>query len=523
MEGTILVATAGQGVLRSSDDGATWYRLGLGQDLEFDAVVRCLAVHPEQPERRLRRRRRRASSAATTPAPRWHRVDSPMNDQTDLVAGHRPQRPGHHASPVPAHRPAPPSTAPPTAAPTWDRLPPQIPEFCAGRQQAPHPDRDLSTAYDAQERLVRHRGGRPVAQRRPRRHLGADRRHTRRPAAGRHQLRRPLRPRPRRAAEDDRRRRRQRALRQPGRRRDLDPYRLPASTWGIYYTRLVRQLPGTNDLLLGIGDGTPGTTTRILRSDDLGRTWQDTVLDTPANSTVWAFGTHAADPELVFAGTKYGHLLRSTDGGRTWRKEWREFSEITDVAWTPAVAPPAGRTLNRWSPTSASSPRRRQPTPIPARSVPCSHECAVPTCRCSSATPRPRPCGTRTCSAWRSPHAARSGCSCPSGAKHHDIALIRAEEGADAGRRRPAALRAGDRRRPRRVAAAVRNAAGQGCAPSSRPPTTRSASVCTSRTRTATASSSSTRRSPTTRRANASSACTTPRANRSTLEPLCTR
>jgi hypothetical protein len=40
-------------------------------------------------------------------------------------------------------------------------------------------------------------------------------------------------------------------------------------------------------------------------------------------------------PGLVFAGTKYGHLFRSTDGGRTFRKEWREFPEITDVAWTP--------------------------------------------------------------------------------------------------------------------------------------------------------------------------------------------
>jgi len=109
-------------------------------------------------------------------------------------------------------------------------------------------------------------------------------------------------------------------------------------TWGIYYTRLVARIPGTNAVLLGIGDGTPGTTTRIFRSDDLARTWSEAELDVPANSTVWAFGTHAADPDLVFAGTKYGHLLRSTDAGRSFAKEWREFPEITDVAWTPAVA-----------------------------------------------------------------------------------------------------------------------------------------------------------------------------------------
>jgi hypothetical protein len=50
---------------------------------------------------------------------------------------------------------------------------------------------------------------------------------------------------------------------------------------------------------------------------------------------------HAADSRLVFAGTKYGHLFRSMDGGRSWFKEWRDFSEITAVAWTPFVAPVA--------------------------------------------------------------------------------------------------------------------------------------------------------------------------------------
>jgi hypothetical protein len=27
------------------------------------------------------------------------------------------------------------------------------------------------------------------------------------------------------------------------------------------------------------------------------------------------------------------------DGGRSWFKEWRDFSEITCIAWTPHVAP----------------------------------------------------------------------------------------------------------------------------------------------------------------------------------------
>jgi photosystem II stability/assembly factor-like uncharacterized protein len=108
---------------------------------------------------------------------------------------------------------------------------------------------------------------------------------------------------------------------------------------GMYYTRTVMQLPGQPDtLLIAIGDGTPGSRSRIYRSADRGAHWEPTLLHTPPNSTVWAFGCHASDPSLVFAGTKYGQLLRSTDAGRTWFKEWREFSEITAVAWTPFVA-----------------------------------------------------------------------------------------------------------------------------------------------------------------------------------------
>ena len=51
MQGTILVGTAGQGILRSADNGATWHRLGLKEAIEFDGVVRSLAVDPKDPSR----------------------------------------------------------------------------------------------------------------------------------------------------------------------------------------------------------------------------------------------------------------------------------------------------------------------------------------------------------------------------------------------------------------------------------------------------------------------------------------
>jgi hypothetical protein len=67
--------------------------------------------------------------------------------------------------------------------------------------------------------------------------------------------------------------------------------------------------------------------------------WEPATLNQIPNSTVWAFGVHTANPSLIYAGTKYGHLFASQDAGRSWDKEWRDFSEITAVAWTPEIAP----------------------------------------------------------------------------------------------------------------------------------------------------------------------------------------
>ena len=72
----------------------------------------------------------------------------------------------------------------------------------------------------------------------------------------------------------------------------------------MYYTRTLAPLVGDEDVLLAaIGDGTPGTRTKIYRSLDRGATWADTLLHTVPNSTFWAIGTHAADPQLLFAGS----------------------------------------------------------------------------------------------------------------------------------------------------------------------------------------------------------------------------
>lgn len=334
MEGTILVSTAGQGVLRSNDSGATWHRIPLGQGLEFDAVVRCLAVHPERPERVFAGADVGlgvSDDAGTT----WRRVDSEFDDRQVWSIAVDPLDPDSMLV----------GTGAPSRAvmyrtgdggKSWERLPPELPEHCQGVSKP----RILTVTYDhvdgasawfgvEEGGLWRSRDRGATWQR-----VDGDRREV---PDGVHVsdvhcivvLDGP----PKTivcvvvngfyVSQDD------------GATWTRTDTR---ATWGIYYTRLVARIPGGNALLLGIGDATPGTTTRIFRSDDLAASWVESTFDTPASSTVWAVGTHPSDPDLVFAGTKYGDLYRSVDGGRSFSKEWRSFPEITDVAWTPAVS-----------------------------------------------------------------------------------------------------------------------------------------------------------------------------------------
>jgi photosystem II stability/assembly factor-like uncharacterized protein len=84
-----------------------------------------------------------------------------------------------------------------------------------------------------------------------------------------------------------------------------------------------------------LGDSTPGRIGTVMRSRDAGATWQNLALPAPPNSAVWTVSVPAAAPHLVFAASRYGYLYRSEDGGDSWRKLWREFSEVSSVLWVP--------------------------------------------------------------------------------------------------------------------------------------------------------------------------------------------
>jgi photosystem II stability/assembly factor-like uncharacterized protein len=73
----------------------------------------------------------------------------------------------------------------------------------------------------------------------------------------------------------------------------------------------------------------------VARSTDAGETWAAARMPGRANSTLWNFAVHPADPELIYASSVSGEVYRSTDAGASWEKLPREFGEIRALAWTP--------------------------------------------------------------------------------------------------------------------------------------------------------------------------------------------
>jgi photosystem II stability/assembly factor-like uncharacterized protein len=102
------------------------------------------------------------------------------------------------------------------------------------------------------------------------------------------------------------------------------------------YLRGIAVDPGDpKSLFLGFGDFTPGSSGAVARSNDLGKSWKLLPLPVEPNSTVWTFGTNRADRNIIFAASRYGYLYRTDSGGESWTKLRRELSEIAAVCWVP--------------------------------------------------------------------------------------------------------------------------------------------------------------------------------------------
>ena len=102
------------------------------------------------------------------------------------------------------------------------------------------------------------------------------------------------------------------------------------------YCRALSAIRGEpRTLLLGNGTGPPGWEGVIGRSTDGGETWTEAKMPCRANSTIWAFATHDADPRLVYAASVSGQVFRSLDAGTNWDRLRCEFGEIRALAWAP--------------------------------------------------------------------------------------------------------------------------------------------------------------------------------------------
>lgn len=327
---TILVGTVGQSVMRSTDDGRNWERVGPRRGFPYEALVRCLAVHPRQPnvifagtERGLYRSDDRGQ--------RWRLIDSPLTSHHLWALAIDPVEPeimfAGSGTPTPAtiFRSI-------DGGKSWQPLAVEIAKEC---ENVGTP-RVTAIAIDPEERRNVWVGLEVDGAR-----VSTDRGETWSDVAA---LR----------GKDvhniavsgggaksvlivvNREIYRSRdggASWEAMRAQERIPWGYPRSQT---YLRAIALHPSHEGaLLLGIGDATPGTAGAIARSRDLAESWELLPLPTRPNSTIWAFGTHPADPRVVFAGSRYGYLYRSDDGGQSWTKLAREFSEIAAVRWVP--------------------------------------------------------------------------------------------------------------------------------------------------------------------------------------------
>jgi photosystem II stability/assembly factor-like uncharacterized protein len=74
-----------------------------------------------------------------------------------------------------------------------------------------------------------------------------------------------------------------------------------------------------------------------MRTTDSGRTWENLTLPEPPNSAMWTMAIRRDAPDNMFAASRHGYLYRSSDGGDSWSKLWREFGEVASLAWLAPV------------------------------------------------------------------------------------------------------------------------------------------------------------------------------------------
>lgn len=322
---TILVGTVGQGVMRSADGGEGWQRVSYEQGMHSDAVVRTMAIYPRRPEVAFAGTDMglyRSDDAGHT----WRLPDSPLRGYCVWSLVIDPEEPEIMFA----------GTGTPTPCAlfrstdggvSWERLPVQIAEECmnvgvprvTGIAIDPTNRRNVwlglevdgtRHSSDGGDTWVAVDGGIPN----PDVHSVAV-------TAGPPKTVFVL------VNNEVYTSTNEGLTWEPVHVREVFP-------WG--YPRGMAVHPKKpNVVFVTVGDSTPGRTGAVMRSQNAGRTWESLPLPVQPNSAMWVVKVQPHDPNVVLAASRYGYLYRSDDGGDSWRKLWREFSEISSVIWLP--------------------------------------------------------------------------------------------------------------------------------------------------------------------------------------------
>jgi hypothetical protein len=324
-KGTILVGTVGQGIMRSGDDGETWTRISVRNGMHTDGIVRALLSVSQQPET-LYAGTDMGLYRSDDSGLKWQLLDTPMSgsmvwslavDPSDarvMFAGvGTPSTPGIYRST--------------DAGKSWQHRPMEIAKECpnvgiprpTGIAVDPTDGRHVWVGLEVDG--VRHSKDGGDTWTKINGQIPNPDVHNVLVTAGPPKVVFTL------VNDDVWRSTDNGESWQAARAREVFPWRYPRG--------IAVKPDDPRTLFLTLGDSTPGRVGTVMRSKDAGATWANVGLPVQPNSAVWTVSIPEQAPNTVFAASRYGYLYRSDDGGDSWRKLWREFSEVSSVLCIP--------------------------------------------------------------------------------------------------------------------------------------------------------------------------------------------
>jgi photosystem II stability/assembly factor-like uncharacterized protein len=322
--GTVLVGTPGQGVFRSTDDGETWRRGSIDQGLHSDAIIRSLAIHPDH-ARTVFAGSDLGLYRSDDAGERWQLLDTPMNQQVVWSVVFDSAHPDVMLA----------GTGTPSAprlfrstdgGAGWQQEKVEIASECAavgvprptGIAFDPANDQDIWLGLEVDGVRRSQDGGRTWAK--VAEEIGNLDVHNVAVAAGPPKTVFVLVNNDVWLSRDE-----GQSWQALGVRQNFTPH---------HYPRGITVKPDDPRVVyITLGDATPGRTGVILRSTDSGSTWETLPLPVPPNSAMWVVHVPRSQPHTVFAASRYGYLYRSDNDGDSFEKLWREFSEVSSLAY----------------------------------------------------------------------------------------------------------------------------------------------------------------------------------------------